>query len=141
MFKLACAVRGELQLDSRWKFLVQMFQEADSDGNGVVDRREFQAMLAHLDVPLSAGDEQVLMGALDKNGDGVIDYREFVDFLMLQDGTNNSAEQRPASRRGDALSQSAPDAMRETTMDKAGEATVTSRQATAKHLHLAMEER
>jgi Ca2+-binding EF-hand superfamily protein len=100
---LARVVRKQLQLESRWKYLAQMFQEADTDGNGAVDQREFQAMLAHLDVPLSAGDAQMLISALDRNGDGVIDHhREFVQ-VLTEETDSDSAERRPTRRSGALL--------------------------------------
>ena len=58
--------------------LGRTFDHFDADGNGVIDRNEFRALLQTLDPAFS--EEDVLMGlkVLDANENGVIDWDEFV---------------------------------------------------------------
>jgi hypothetical protein len=115
---------------------MHMFQAADEDRNGVVDRREFKAMLGHLGLPLSTRDAQLLISALDVNGDGVVDYREFMEFIVQPSA---GADSDPHARRSEnPMSQSAPEAIKEAMLDREEKQTVSLRQVTAKILLAAM---
>ncbi len=54
-----------------------VFDRYDTDGNGVIDRNEFRALVESLDPGFT--EEDVLMGlkVLDANENGVIDWEEF----------------------------------------------------------------
>merc|ERR1712070_500020 len=58
--------------------LVAVFQNADKDGNGTLDRKEFQACLKSADLGLKNKQIKALMAQTDMDGDGLISYEEFV---------------------------------------------------------------
>ena len=66
--------------DEEQQELQEIFSHFDTDGNGVIDRNEFRALLKSLDPDFSEDD--VLMGlkVLDANENDVIDWDEFVDW-------------------------------------------------------------
>lgn len=58
--------------------IMRMFETADVNGNGELDRGEFMEALRQLDFGLSRKEITALMGEIDKNKDGKIVYEEFV---------------------------------------------------------------
>lgn len=64
--------------DDEIQELKETFAHYDTDGNGVIDRDEFRALLKTLDPGFN--EEDVLMGLklLDANGNNVVDWDEFV---------------------------------------------------------------
>jgi Ca2+-binding EF-hand superfamily protein len=58
--------------------LRQLFNEADKDGNGVLDPHEFRRCLGEADLGLSHADMQDLMDHADADGDALISIDEFV---------------------------------------------------------------
>jgi len=65
--------------------LMNVFKQADADGNGTLDRKEFQACLRSADLGLKNKQIKALMAQTDIDGDGKITYEEFVPtcFNML----------------------------------------------------------
>merc|ERR1719272_1598538 len=59
------------QLDAS---ILSMFQTADSDESGQLDRKEFMEAMRQLDFGLSRKEIQALMGFIDKDRDGKISY-------------------------------------------------------------------
>ena len=57
-----------------------VFREADADGNGVLDVKEFKECIRGLDLDLSDAEINQLRRIADYNDDGEIDYEEFVNF-------------------------------------------------------------
>ena len=57
--------------------LLQIFQAADTDGSGALDRAEFQAALKSADLGLTRKEINGLLHAVDENEDGEISYEEF----------------------------------------------------------------
>ena len=57
--------------------LTQIFQEADKDGSGRLDREEFTQALISSDVGFSEEEIQVLGAAVDVDADGLISFDEF----------------------------------------------------------------
>jgi len=58
--------------------ILDMFQAADVNGNGELDRGEFMEAMRQLNFGLSKKEIQSLMAFIDKNNDGRINYEEFV---------------------------------------------------------------
>eukprot|EP00656_Telonema_subtile_P056734 TRINITY_DN9142_c0_g8_i1.p1 TRINITY_DN9142_c0_g8~~TRINITY_DN9142_c0_g8_i1.p1 ORF type:complete len:1064 (+),score=417.22 TRINITY_DN9142_c0_g8_i1:39-3230(+) len=63
------------QLDAN---ILSMFQAADSDNSGELDRSEFMEAMRQLDFGLSRKEIKSLMSFIDKNNDGKVSYDEFV---------------------------------------------------------------
>lgn len=64
-----------------------VFNKWDADGNGTLDRQEFEWMLDALTIYLS---EEALIGLfamLDTDGSGDVDFEEFSDFMKSVDGS------------------------------------------------------
>lgn len=61
-----------------------LFQEADVDNNGVLDRKEFKVVFVGLQSELGLTDKDVLkiMAEADGNDDGTIDYKEFLPIAI-----------------------------------------------------------
>ena len=65
--------------------LVEAFEEADKDGNGVLDVNEVQQVLKSLGVgqlALKPGEINAMIAAIDADEDGTVNYAELVDFLF-----------------------------------------------------------
>jgi hypothetical protein len=60
---------------------LRAFRAIDSDGNGVLDAKEFRMALRRLRIDLSAEDAEELIRTIDVNGDGVIQWEEWADFV------------------------------------------------------------
>lgn len=58
--------------------LLSVFQEADRDGNGILDAEEVHNLLQNMDVELTQFQLDVLMSEMDSNDDNRITYAEFV---------------------------------------------------------------
>ena len=57
--------------------LLSIFQGADADGSGALDRTEFQNALRSTDLGLTRKEINGLLHAVDENEDGEISYEEF----------------------------------------------------------------
>mmetsp|Transcript_54599 Transcript_54599/g.144273 ORF Transcript_54599/g.144273 Transcript_54599/m.144273 type:complete len:445 (+) Transcript_54599:15-1349(+) len=60
------------------QMLSELFVQADKDGNGVLDKKEFKRLLMDADLGLSKKDIKLLYAQADINQDGNIEYREFI---------------------------------------------------------------
>ena len=58
--------------------LIDIFKQADADGNGWLDPGEFKAVMSTCSLGLSDSDVTQLMLQCDANSDGKIEYAEFV---------------------------------------------------------------
>merc|ERR1719420_371730 len=58
--------------------LMEMFKQADKDGNGVLDRKEFRDCMRAADLGLRRKDINAISAQTDVNGDGMIEYAEFL---------------------------------------------------------------
>ena len=58
--------------------LMEMFKQADKDGNGVLDRKEFRDCMRAADLGLRRKDINAIAAQTDVNGDGMIEYAEFL---------------------------------------------------------------
>jgi len=65
--------------------LADIFNSADEDGNGTLDREEFARCLQDVSVDLTDDEINYLLANVDVNDDGVIDFKEFqpVAFNLL----------------------------------------------------------
>lgn len=65
--------------------LADIFDSADEDGSGTLDREEFARCLREVAVDLTDDEINYLLANVDENDDGVIDFREFqpVAFNLL----------------------------------------------------------
>ena len=65
--------------------LADIFNSADEDGNGTLDREEFARCLQDVSVDLTDDEINYLLANVDENDDGVIDFKEFqpVAFNLL----------------------------------------------------------
>ncbi|GMH87897.1 hypothetical protein TL16_g10997 [Triparma laevis f. inornata] len=61
-----------------------LFDQADADGNGFLDRKEFKAVFVSLKEELGLSNKVIkqIMAEADENDDGVIEYREFVPMAV-----------------------------------------------------------
>mmetsp|Transcript_24467 Transcript_24467/g.40486 ORF Transcript_24467/g.40486 Transcript_24467/m.40486 type:complete len:509 (-) Transcript_24467:286-1812(-) len=61
-----------------------LFDQADADGNGTLERREMEVIFKELagELGLGATDVLLILGEADENDDGVIEYREFVPMAV-----------------------------------------------------------
>lgn len=64
--------------DDEQQELKEIFDHYDSDGNGVIDRHEFRALLQSLDPGFTEDDVVMGLKVLDENQNDVIDWDEFV---------------------------------------------------------------
>jgi Ca2+-binding EF-hand superfamily protein len=62
----------------------QLFDQADQDGNGFLDRKEFKQVFVSLKEELGLSNKVIkqIMAEADENDDGVIEYREFVPMAV-----------------------------------------------------------
>ena len=56
----------------------EMFRNADTDGSGALDRKEFESCLKGSDLNLTKKQIRALLDEVDNNFDGVIQYSEFI---------------------------------------------------------------
>lgn len=64
------------------KLLIDLFQEADQDGNGVLDRKEFEGLMQTAALGLSKLELDLLLAEADENADNQITYQEFVPLAV-----------------------------------------------------------
>jgi len=76
--------------------LRELFEEADVDRSGALDRRELSRMLERVLPGISRKDVAYLEAQLDADGDGVVTYEELIEFL------------RDCRSAGEAVSSSKP---------------------------------
>jgi len=59
------------------EMLSGLFAEHDADGNGFLDRREFETCLFNADLGFSKSEVDLLLDMFDANSDGMMSYTEF----------------------------------------------------------------
>lgn len=64
------------------QLLISLFQEADKDGSGSLDRTEFAALMATASLGLSESEIKLLLAESDENADGSVSYAEFVPLAV-----------------------------------------------------------
>jgi len=64
--------------------VASLFSQADADGNGFLDRKEFKQVFVSLKEELGLSNKVIkqIMAEADENDDGVIEYREFVPMAV-----------------------------------------------------------
>ena len=62
--------------------LKKMFNDFDSNGNGVITLDELAALMAHLKISCERKYLQSLLSVLDKNKSGTLEYDEFAAFVI-----------------------------------------------------------
>lgn len=72
-----------LNLDAMRTAMVELFQEADVDGTGVLTVEDVTAVLERLGAQTEMSDEHVrtMFAAIDVNANGVVDWAELVSFV------------------------------------------------------------
>lgn len=72
----------------------EAFRAADVNGDGVVDRAEFDSVMQRMAAPAVLREEEVdvMFRGADVNNNGVIDYNEFLRVCLLWDAAD-AAEQ------------------------------------------------
>ncbi|MEM9493691.1 MAG: EF-hand domain-containing protein [Myxococcota bacterium] len=60
--------------------LREIFGHYDDNGNGVIDRDEFRALLEALDAQLTDDEIDAGLRAVDSNGNGQIEFEEFLEW-------------------------------------------------------------
>ena len=121
------ATRNEAQLsfvkgmthDELDATLRRVFEEADLDGNGSLDPREFGKALRSADLGLSKKEINLLLAESDRNADGVVDYDEFVPvcFDILVERAKNKRLESDALASTDAVTTALLDAFRRADVD------------------------
>jgi len=72
-------LRNMLETDDELEqLLISIFNDADKDGNGYLDRNEFSQLLDTAELGLEHSEKIALLSMADCNGDGHIEYKEFV---------------------------------------------------------------
>lgn len=66
--------------DDQIEELREIFLHYDHDGNGVIDRSEFGALLEALDAQLSEEEIDAGLRAIDDNRNGQIEFSEFLEW-------------------------------------------------------------
>ena len=69
--------RATILKGAQVKALSYVFQQADLNGDGVVDAHEMRIFLMELGYPHEEEDVAALMKQLDADGNGAIEFREF----------------------------------------------------------------
>lgn len=64
------------------ELLVQMFKEADDDGNGYLTFDEFDALMGKLELGISSNELRYVIQEADDNDNGVVDYDEYVPLAV-----------------------------------------------------------
>ena len=102
--------------------LRRVFEEADLDGNGSLDPREFGKALRSADLGLSKKEINLLLAESDRNADGVVDYDEFVPvcFDILVERAKNKRLESNALASTDAVTKALLDAFRGADVENAG---------------------
>eukprot|EP01047_Picozoa_sp_COSAG01_P014158 COSAG01_NODE_683_length_14253_cov_33.540837_19_plen_187_part_00 len=72
---------GQTTIEELQEMVLEMFLEADEDGNGYLDRKEFKQILQSADLNLNKRDIRNVMAECDENEDSVIEYREFMPVM------------------------------------------------------------
>mmetsp|Transcript_49815 Transcript_49815/g.128165 ORF Transcript_49815/g.128165 Transcript_49815/m.128165 type:complete len:446 (-) Transcript_49815:191-1528(-) len=87
----------------------QVFSEADTDGSGYLNHREFKRLLKAQDLGLSNKDIRLLLSEADEDNDGRIQYEEFLRLvvellqaLFAKKEARELADTREAEVRADA---------------------------------------
>lgn len=62
--------------------LVQMFQEADDDGNGYLTYDEFQMLMDKVELGIKTSDLRYVIQEADENENGVVEFDEFVPLAV-----------------------------------------------------------
>ena len=68
------------------EFIKDFFREFDKDGNGVIDREEFRAVMKQQGAEVTDKELTQLMKMADIDGNGKIDYEEFALFMKKLGG-------------------------------------------------------
>lgn len=70
--------------DETWRDeLEQAFARFDSDGNGKIDRKEFNELLDAMGSSMSLKDRAIGFTLIDKDGDGMIDHEELAAWWTI----------------------------------------------------------
>ena len=69
--------------------VLEAFQRFDVDGSGGISREEMAAMVAELQLPVTAGYMTMAWDSYDVNGSGVLELSEFA--LMMNEGIYRNA--------------------------------------------------
>lgn len=64
--------------------LREIFQQFDSNGDGVIERSEFATLLAALESDLQGDEIDIALAELDRNANGVIEFQEFLNWWAEQ---------------------------------------------------------
>ena len=75
------AVSGD-SVEDLEALLVNLFKEADVDGSGALDYKEFRAVMKTAQLGLSSDDVKHLLAEADEDGNGLIEYAEFVPLAV-----------------------------------------------------------
>ena len=96
-----------LPRDELEKIMKTVFTKADSDGNGVLDRKEFKKCLKAAELGLTKKDINILLSETDVDGDGMVTYEEFVPlcFNILVERFKDEMQQMEALSSADWVEQ------------------------------------
>lgn len=73
---------GDLDMNQLQDAIMECFLQADTDGSGTLDRREFKELIRSLNLNLTSRELRAILAEADENDDGVLEYREFVPVMV-----------------------------------------------------------
>ena len=62
--------------------LIQMFKEADDDGNGYLTYDEFEILMEKVELGIKSADLRYVIQEADENENGVVEFEEFVPLAV-----------------------------------------------------------
>ena len=68
--------------DELQDYVLELFMEADADGNGVLDPSELKSVLSAARLNLSKSEMRTVMAECDTNLDGLLEYKEFLPVMV-----------------------------------------------------------
>ncbi|KAI8885679.1 EF-hand [Backusella circina FSU 941] len=86
-----------LRMTKKQQELKEAFDAFDKDGDGAIDVKELQSMMAQLGDKLSLAEAQELIEEVDMDKDGVVNFGEFATMMGVQiSNTRNITKRRKA---------------------------------------------
>jgi len=98
------------------QLLIEIFKQADKDGSGSLDHKEFRKVMDTAKIGLNRNDVNILLAEADTNADGQVEYSEFVPIAVeiIQNIRLRQKFQEEQAQLADAAEQAALETVRMT---------------------------